>query len=274
MLDFFAEMCLEWYRAESDLDPFHVAFPPIESLTVGQVIEIAGEHVKDVLTGEKRWSECQPGDRAIWNGRAQGRQDFLEKWLRYSQVSDEVKELPVDGLQQRIENIKARVATVRYGDQHPVANREPYWWKFYDTAIVGDTYSWRAFDNKNVGNMFLTNLQMAGQLAYTDQSFACARFYCTVPPETGTDWWMMENTRVELIIHNKVSTPALTLRELMLGWQVGIVIPERVNVEIRGNEHHGKPVGYGPKNQGWEQYECKPFPVVLHLEGMLTRTIY
>lgn len=201
-----------WWAAES---PPHARWT--NKLSWGDILAIAVPRVLAVFSGEVRWSEASPGDKAIWRGRPRD----IEAWQK----------------------------TRRGGTTQVLRGVE--WLNLFDTATLGpdDAYRCRRiFNNANIGNQFLTNLQCGGQASFRGD-FEIAQGYAVVsrPVTTADDIFI-----TAIIGHHPVHSP-LSLREWVLGVPMGVTVPARQSFGAQVESH-------GPVSA--------PIDVIVHFEGV------
>jgi len=251
---------------------------------------IATDRVYQVLRGEVRWSEASPGDRAVWRGRMRDIEKFESWWRQTIHDDDAAMVSPIDEAElppvprrrqdrSQLQNYPTRAGRqggVYEGDavqQWPVPQRSPRlrgyrerrWWNFYDTARFEPERPWHAsewlFGNKNVGDRFLTNLDVAGQFGH-DTSFVILAFYVDIS-DLDALRWVASNTMFQFFIGARPETPCMFVRDLFMGIPLRrpLIIPPRQNFSCRLDYKERPPADLGP------------FDLVFHVDGLLTTDV-
>lgn len=204
-----------WYYAE---------FPNNREVAESDLLAVAMPRVDAVFSGEIRWSEASAGDRAIWVGR------------------------PRD------------IATFNDGS-HRVGSR---WENFWDTEIVGPgdvealwgvcrpcsccgpAGSVRLFGCANIGNWWLCNMMVGGQLP-GDSWFDIRQMYIDCDRHLSPKEIVTASLQIQ-----RRQVASARFNDLVLGHPVGAQVPPRGDFYV---ELH------------WNALE-KPIRVTLHLEGV------
>ncbi len=235
----------------------------LDGLDESQLVDIALDRVRMVIGGEVRWSEATPGDKAIWRGRARDVTRFDRRWRAHEGHHDPLG----DGA--RTGGIAGR------RDQRQVERAERRFHVFWDTTAVNEDgfYSpWqgpespgmnslRLFGNANVGNLRLTNMQVAGQMP-GDQSFYVAEMYATATDFDGLV--AIADRAFATFIMGMQPQTQVALRELVHGVPVRLVIPTRQNFSVLLDLFTSPVI----------KRRFDPFELSIHLEGILQRPVY
>ncbi len=203
-----------WYSAECAADPKLPA-----NLTDGDIYALAIPRVRALFAGEVRWSETSPGDKAIWRGRP-----------------------------RRVQTVPPRMGCVE-------PRLDSRWENLYDTVELEPERCARhhtLFGCGNIGNLTLTNMQVAGQLAGA-LTFDISQMYA----EISRDLSIRDAVVAQLVVGGKL-IGTWHLRDLALGVPIGRTVGERQGFEVRIS----RPV------------VTEPLTIVMHLEGPVVRPFY
>ncbi len=217
---------LIWYRAENPE-------PRPHRMTLGDIFAVAIPRVMAVLGGEVRWSEASPGDKAIWVGRPRNIALFHER-ADWTNFWDTICIGPGE----------MGLAPWRLSD--PLGRTASGWVRMFGTAS-----GWvRMFGNYNVGNWWLCNMQVAGQLP-CDQFFHVEQMYAHTDrlPDT------TEAITLSLVVRNK-QVAASHIQDAIAGHPCGLVIAPRDDFGVRVD---------------WTRV-VRPITIRVHLEGVTSRT--
>lgn len=126
------------------------------------------------------------------------------------------------------------------------------WDNVYDTVDLTHGGTYRLFGCENVGNLFRTNLQVAGQIAGC-ASFTIHQMYA----DLGRDLSIHDRVIAELCIGQNLIWNG-HIRDMFAGVPVGVVVPPRQNFYVRV----------------YVSDLTEPLEMVVHLEGDVSRTVY
>jgi hypothetical protein len=279
----FAHLALDWLEAERLANP---AEWPAERLTqIKDEMTVAVDRVYEVISGNVKWEDASPGDKAVWKSRVTSVPMFARSWRRNGEARTEdpekraeVERLLEDPIRVRTSDgiARQRAETPRLGGGprlHGV--RERLWWVIYDTVRFDPSGrsdgncvrsgSIRMFGNANIGNVFLTNMQVPGQMP-GDSSFTLNCIYASVSSLEALHW-AADNVTVDFIIGERRSMPTLFIRDLFRG--VDLLQPGRFPLIIPVRQRYSATVTCRKEVPA----EIPPFDMTLHLEGLLTRDI-
>jgi len=190
-----------WYENECIA---HRELPPLDQMTLSDLLAIAVPRVEAVYAGEVKWSEASNGDRAVWVGRprsAHGHNLDANKHEYWENLWDTIR--------------IGKGATVdRFGYEQ---------WKITDKT---DGTCWM-FGNHNIGAWYLCNLQIAGQLV-GDHHLDLHQMYAHVDRalEPG------ETIGATLMIGSKIVSQA-KISDLIIGHPVAQHVPPRQNFSVQ-----------------------------------------
>jgi hypothetical protein len=267
----FAQLALDWLQAE-------VAHNPAEwkdRLLDKGAMSVAVDRVYQVLAGEVKWSEASPGDKAIWKSRVEDVPLFLRTWHRNGRAVPIATNEAMDDLLAlaRLPGEPGDGLPPPEAFENPGSYRERTWWNYYDTwesvGVVTQTrpskHTAKLFDNTNVGQRFLTNLQTGHQFPH-DDTFVMLCVYATVSTIEALHWGA-SRIRVEFLIGDRQCLPDLFLRDLFRG--VELVTPTKRPLIIPVRQRFGATVHLkeSPPN------DHPPFDLTFHFEGLRTRQI-
>jgi hypothetical protein len=248
----FAQLALDWLDAERHADPerWPNAMPKRDDMTV------AIDRVYQVITGNVLWSEASPGDKAIWKSRVEDIPTFARSWNRTGKPK-KGGDRTVPGADDPYNQVTPRQRRPRQE-----APRYQVWWNYYDTLRVSQSSPTRLFRDAKIGNPFLTNLQVAGQIA-RDSWFAIHRMYVAI---SSLEALHGAADRVLFRVNiNQVPGPHLFLRDLFRGIDLTekpTVVQARMSfevlVELRGDR----------RDPGWQWGTADPFDLTFHVEGI------
>jgi len=277
-----SKLALEWCRAE------HLARVARGDDTGGFVphdeeLAIASDRVFQVCMGEVRWSDCGPGDKAIWKGRMRDVERFEQMWRESPRPRENVA-AHMDAEDERAERDRMNYPGAGgRGPQTPaeaeearrprgqgnrrlgigprlVGAHQRQWFNWYDTLEVkrsGNSY--RLFNNKNVGQLFLCNLDMPGTLAH-DSTVVITSLYVSISSMAALRW-AADNIQVQWIVGDKPATPRMFVRDLFMGIPLlrPIVVPIRQNVGVNVDLRSAPPD------------DVELFDLTVHADGLITR---
>jgi hypothetical protein len=216
----------------------------------------ATDRVLEVIRGDVRWRDTTPGDRAVWKGRMRN----VETFGRRLGVSGAT---PPPGALADLDEPTPPPPRDRMSRGGPrlYGYRQRLWWNYYDTVEVNPRLAWaRMFDNNNVGNIFLSNMQLAGQLA---GDFVMAAWYVSIDRFDALEW-AASNVCCEVVVGDKPMSPRMFVRDLFM-----TVVPTRpVIVPVRQNFS----VTMNARTDRWPE-DLDPFEVTFHIEGLQTRDV-
>lgn len=243
-----AKLALEWLRAEHAAQ---VAETGENFIPSDDEIAIAQDRVYQVCMGEVRWSECGPGDKAIWKGRMRDVARFEQMWRTSRRVDKHIEESAgSDGIHRRR----------FYQRRHAV------WYDTMAFLATGNAVSTRLFGNTNIGDHFLTNLQVPWTLAPREQTSTILSFSVSVSSMTALRW-AADHVMFTFIMGCMPQSPGpLFVRDLFMGVPLlrPIVVPPRqtmsVQVDVRGLAQGALP---GALPDGID-----PFTLTFHIEGL------
>lgn len=304
-----ARMALHWLRAEhqsqlakdgvpddvAERDMLHVyAEDRLRGAAKDEEIVIAADRVYQVMSGEVRWSECSPGDRAIWKGQFRDIGKFEQLWRE-----DPAVERAVANFERQAEEQRRAEADPAYrpnypgpeGRQGPLpqgagtyegdnvtpprgqgqrrllqGGRSRQWMNIYDTIKLSRDHALRhgmffgAGAEQRIGNTWLTNLQVPGYFA-SDQTFVGLAYYVSLSSLDALRF-AADNIHCAIWIGDKPQHGGpMFVRDLFMG-----VVPKRpliiqvrqlfrVEVELR------RPV----------PDDIEPFELAFHVDGLATR---
>lgn len=191
---FLSQLCWIWCMNEPEV------WKRMWHANTADILAVAMPRVMAVVTGEVRWSEASAGDKAIWLGRARNAELAKAREHTYANVYDTIVVMPSG-----------------HADAYVAHNYN---------RLVG-AGSWHMFGNANVGNMFLTNMQVAGQFWFDRTAVIEQMYAVTDRPITADD-----NLVLEMIV-GMSPVRMLPLHDWCVGVPGPIVIPVRQNFSVR-----------------------------------------
>lgn len=273
-----ARLALDWLRAEhlarvakgEAADTF-VADP--------DELSVASDRVYQICSGEVRWSDCGPGDKAVWRGRLRDVEKFEQLWRSDPTPQRNLQELTADA-ERRRNNPNLLPNYPGPGDRNQPFNvggdfaadrprtgpqlhgyRQRNWHNWFDTVTVDrqvNTY-YRLFGNENVGNPWKTSLQVAGQLG-SDSTGVILSWYASITTMNALRW-AADNVQAQMVIGDRPQGAPTFFRDLFVGiallrpW----IIPIRQNVSMQITCRKIEEVA-----------TLEPFEMTFHLDGLLT----
>lgn len=270
-----AKLALEWLRAEHAARVAETGenFVPSED-----ELAIAQDRVFQVCMGEVRWSECGPGDKAIWKGRMRDVERFEQMWRTSPRLvknrdeldaADEREEarrrLNYPGPQGRgVRTPFDQALEDQSRSRRRVVRRHAVWYDTVGFQRTGNRISTRLFGNENIGNFFLTNLQVPGRLA-SDQTAIILSFSVSVSSMAALRW-AADHVAITFIMGEMPNGPGpMFVRDLFMGIPLlqPITVPVRQTVSAQVNvcgltADAGLPDG------------IDPFTLTFHMEGLST----
>lgn len=297
-----AKMALEWLRAEHrahlqlEQVPDAVADRDTANFVASQDdIIVAADRVYEVMTGDVRWRDCSPGDRAIWKGMFRDVGRFEQVWRenraarenaaqaehqqdRQSDADRERQRLNYPGPQGRAPGPPPYGAGVTEGDsvQPPRGQGERrmrmqgvhqrYWANWYDTikitadhATEHDLFSGANMNNR-IGNYFLTNLQVPGLLA-SDQTAVITAYYVSLSSMDAIRY-AADNVIAQVWLGQKPQHGGpMFVRDLFMGIVPlrPLIVPVRQSVLVTISRRIPLPS------------DVEPFELAFHMDGLVTR---
>lgn len=275
-LDHYDDLARLWIAAEQRADPDRYA-----GLKWDGLLSVARDRCIMICQGEVRYSECSVGDQAVWHGRPRSRLwDDLPQYMDANGVMHKRREDAEQATNDIEEAMRKRnerdreVSAGSLGTYDPMdvhwsavrargqGVREFSWVNVYDTVDFSgadaDVMTITAFGNKNIGDPFMTNMQVAGMFIY-DSLFIGDTFYVVpkmsgaLPGSSVVPW---DNAIVELTIGTRPYASML-LADAFVGHTASFRIPQRQCFSAR--IHLRRP--------------CPGLRVRFHLEGILERDI-
>ena len=203
-----------------------------------------------VMAGEVKWSETGPGDRAIWVGRESA-----------------------SGRAGRRAMAALHREALRLGRQCRWTQCLP--WRAYDTLSLEPHkqihHYTRLFGNYNIGNYFLTNLQIPGQVAFGDNCFFIDEAYVTYRYDGAHSDELrrvIDSAVVSVIIGEQFAAPHLHAGDICVGFHtwserhgIGKLVRPRQNLSVRIDFY------------GDTRPVIHPIDIVVHLDGAVTRDL-
>jgi hypothetical protein len=279
----FAQLALAWLRAE------RVAHPeewPVDGRPTKDDITVAVDRVYQVLSGEVKRSEASAGDLAIWKSRVNEVPLFIKAWRKDGRPTPTSQDGGVSNNDELLALARlpsgelldpmnqTTPAPRRRQGQGPQLQgyRERTWWNFYDTweDIGGNgpdskQRSMRLFGNRNIGQQFLTNLQVSGQMP-GDQTFIIFGVHVSISSVEALAW-AADNVGCQLVIGSRQALPFMHVRDLFQGVELvtpkarPLVIPVRQSFQVQVDLRREVPP------------DLEPFDLTYHMEGLLTRDV-
>lgn len=269
-------IAMNWYAAERrELSKTHDQRVPRElrqelpfwhELTERRRDDIR-KRVELVLTGEVRRSEMGPGDLAIYFGRYR----MLEQSPPDSFFDEHLKYL------NRIYRGPGQKELTR----QCLKMHRMVWWdclEFGEYPLVQITT--RLFGNAHIGNYNLTNLQVAGQLAFDQTAYLTGWHLSTNEPSGSSLMPILERLLSEGVATMTVGDKPQGNRRLSALWEEpqplgGIIIPVRQNFGVR-MDFYGK--GFHKVRDVILDHrrdkERGPLRIWINLEGWQIRPVY
>lgn len=216
-LDHYDDLARLWLGAELRAHP-----DSYKDLAFDGLLSVARDRCIQICRGEVRYSECGTGDLEVWHGRPRSRMwnDMPPPWPEPA--------------------MRRRPGIPRYAAAAAVDAVRPTraWGNFYDTfeflGVDREEMSPTFFGNRNIGNVFLTNLQMAGQLSYQGKFYG-ETFYVIpkmrLPSEDNQVPW--DEAIVEFLIGMKRVTGPMILSTAFTGYTAPFHIGPRDNFSAR-----------------------------------------
>ncbi len=310
MMPLVAKLALEWLRAEHAArrakgEEIASFIPPAEDDDEDPDLMVAADRVYAICAGDVRWSNCSPGDKAIWRGRMRDVEKFEQLWrtdpgprrlvearIADEEAADRRAQANYPGPQGRMPTAPdlAAVDDARaprgQGNRRLLGDgvRNRRWWNWYDTircrrTMNPSTYLFgdQSTGGGNIGNFFLTNLQVARRLA-SDETVVITSFYASVSSLDGLRWGA-DNVIVQWTMGEMPAGPPMFLRDLFMGIVPlrPIVVPVRQTfyprVDVRNLDglhlEEDDLARTGPHMFHRERVE--PFDLTIHCEGLITR---
>lgn len=282
----FAQLAIDWIEAERKANPTEW---PVSGRPTKDEMSVAVDRIYQVMSGEVKWSEASPGDKAVWKSRVENIAMFERSWRK---DGTSIKRKPGDGVASEMDELMglARPPDGETIDPYnqvaprPPARRgqtggprlegvrERLWWNFYDTLPGIDhttPQTERLFGvamGPRIGRIFLTNMYQAGQLP-GDQTFIILGLYISISSLEALHW-AADRVGVTFVIGDRPQLPFLFVRDLFRG--VPLVTPKARPLIIPVRQSFGATVDFKEKPpQGMD-----PFDLTLHIEGLQTRDVY
>lgn len=267
--DHYDDLARLWISAEQRANP---------DLYVGLdfkgLLSVARDRCIAICSGEVRYSETGAGDRQVWHGRPRSRLwDDMPVYMDSAGKMHKARgdaELANSDIEQAMRKRSGKeVSAGSLGSFDPVdidwselrrpggGVREFAWVNVYDTIeFVGDGNIETFFGNQNIGNVFLTNMQVAGQFSGNSR-FIADTFY-VVPKKVAGDLEIpWDDAVVEMYIGARCCAGPMILADAFVGYTAELQIPSRSNFGARI----------------YLRRPCPGLRVRCHLEGILERNI-
>ncbi len=270
----YVHLAMDWLKAEQRANPADWEGRVFDR----DAMSVAIDRVIAVVSGQVAWQDTSPGDKAVWKSRVEAVPMFERAWR-----SKEDPDTTVERTKLLDDILGTPEATPPYrGGPHDALTqlrpdaprgprlhgiRERLWWTFYDTLrdVGSEPQSYRLFGNRNIGDIFLTNLQVAGQLA-GDQTFVVCSVYVTISSLEALHW-AADNLLFQFTIGVRPMLPALYMRDMFRGVDLlsagrrPLIIPVRQNFDVRVERRRDPPS------------DLPPFDITYHIEGLQTRDV-
>lgn len=247
---------------------------------------VAADRVFQVLSGDVRWSQASPGDKAIWRGRFRDVEKF-DRWWRAARPSEELPDPPQieptpedrgddDPYNQTTPRPPQRSREpIKQRGQRVRSTRERWYANIYDTIQISDQPIGRPsmsahhlnrkrlfleraslWGNANIGDIRYTNVQMSQQFGQ-DIHFYADTLYASATSLAGLVH-IADHVHVQFGVGNSPVCDVLPLRELVMG------VPLRRLIATRQN-FWATVVLHPPDD------EIPTLEVAIHLEGVQVR---
>ncbi len=262
----YGQLALAWLEAEQAANPLTWGDRPVGR----DEMSVAIDRVIAVVSGDVTWSDASPGDKAVWKSRVSDIPQFARTWR--SPIDDEEKKRREALLTETMvgEFGEPVVATPRPRGPRIHGVRERLWWTYYDTlediGVSGRALNYtRLFGNANIGNIWLTNLQVAGQLG-GDSTFLVCAVWASIS-QLECLHWAADNILFEFSVGSRRALPPMKMMEAFRG--VDLLAPSRRPYVIPVRQDFSCQVGI----RRTPPPDLPHFDVTFHFEGLQTRDI-
>ncbi len=246
-IDYFDEVAALWLAAErlhnSALDA-EMRDPTQSGDGFMAHLSVARDRAIAVVSGEVKWSEASPADRAVWSSRARMPAMVL---LNEEREREEVE----------------RAAPIHMRGKVRKDDRSQIYWNYWDTLVFDDRLqrTTRMFGWQHIGDTRRTNMQVQNMLA-SGNSFRALNFYARIQwpaPDDAMPW-----NAVFTFMVSQSPWAQGKLRDLLVGIPCDVIIPPRAEFSVVA-ESYDALQRLGVRAPALE--------IEIHLEGVLSRSI-